>query len=204
MRCTVSAKALAAVLKFAAGAVPARTTIPIVSNIKIEASGRSLTIAATDLDQQHIAAVDVPNLSEPGAATVPGQRFADLIDRFPPAAEVTIKVEDCGQHCLISAGRGQWKLRILPAEEFPMLTQPDANAAAFTLPQAEAHRLVRRVEYAICDEETLYYLNGAHFHRQAGRLVVASTNGHVLAKILINLDPGQDLGVIVPARPSLP
>jgi DNA polymerase-3 subunit beta len=198
MRCVVNTKALAPGLKFAAQAIPNRTTIPIVGNIKIEANGTSLTITGTDLDQQHLASVDGLDLAEPGAATVPGGRFASLIAKLPPAADVTIRTE--ADQCLVSSGGGRWKLPTLLAEDFPVLTPPGADAAVFMLAQAEAQRLVRRLEHAISVEDTRYYLNGVHLHRQDGKLVGAATNGHLLVRIVIDLDPGQDLKVIVPAK----
>jgi DNA polymerase-3 subunit beta len=199
MRCNIGVKALAAALKFPARAIPNKVPAPIVGNARLDLDGTSLAITGTDLNQQHVAAVDVLDLAEPGAITVPGQRLSDLIGRLPPAAEVTVKVEDGGQHCLISSGRGRWKLPILPAADFPLLTPPGASAAVFTLPQAEARRLLRRLTHAIADDDR-YYLNGVHLHRADGKLIAVTTNGRALARIVIDLDPGQDLKVIVPTR----
>jgi DNA polymerase-3 subunit beta len=197
MRCTINVKAFATALKFATRVVPVRNTIPIVGNVKLEITGTSLAITGTDLDQQNVATVDVP-VSEPGATTVPGKRFADLIDRLPPDADVIMRVDD-GQF-LIACGRGRWKLPTLPAEDSPVLDPPGPDAAVFMLGETEARRLVRRVEHAICDEETRYYLNGVYLHRLDGKLVAVATNGHTLARTVIDLAPGLDLKAIVPKK----
>jgi DNA polymerase-3 subunit beta len=195
----INAKALAAAARLAAKATPARNTIPIVDNLKLEVSATTLTVDGTDLDIMHTATVEVVE-AEPGAVTVPGRRFADLIERLPPTAEVTVKVED--QVCAVSAGRRRWKFPTLPAEDFPVLEGPDAgaDAASLTWSKTEAARLVRRLAHAISTEKTRYYLNGVFLHRLDGRLVGAATNGHVLATTTFDIDPGEDLAVIAPAK----
>jgi DNA polymerase-3 subunit beta len=197
MRCVVNAKALATALKFAAKAIQGCNVIPIVGNVLIEASGTSLAITGTDLDQQHVANVHVLDLAEPSATTVPGARFANLIEKLPPDANVAVRTE--GDQALVTCGRGHWKLLTLPPEDFPVLGGPSADAAMFTLEQAAVRRLVRRVEHAISSDEMRYYLNGVYLHRLDGQLVAVSTDGRLLALHRIDCDPGH-LSIIVPKK----
>jgi DNA polymerase-3 subunit beta len=196
MRAVLAVKGLGDGLRFVARAIPNRVMSPVVANIKLEVRDASLVLTATDLNQQHTAVV--ANMAcEAGAITVPGQ-LADLISKLPPDAEVTIKTE--GDRCLISCGRGRWRLPTLPAGDFPVLDPPGAEAANFVLQQAEARRFVARLAHAVGDEETRYYLCGVHLHCHGGKPIAVATNGHVLAKISIDLDPGKDLGVIIPTK----
>jgi DNA polymerase-3 subunit beta len=196
MRCTASAKPLAAALKFASKTILGKAPIPLLACVKLTVSDTTLTAVGTDLDHEHSASVSTSDFAEAGATCVP-QRLADLVGRLPPAAEVTIRTE--GDTCIVSHARSRWKFKTLPTEDFPVLTPPGADAAAFTLAQAKARRLVQRLEHAICEDER-HYLKGIHLHRADGKLAAAATNGHTLACTIIDLDPGKDLGVILPVK----
>jgi DNA polymerase-3 subunit beta len=197
MRCTASAKALAAALRFASKTIISKTPVPLLACIKLTVGDMTLTAAGTDLDHEHTASVPTSDFPEPGAVCVPGKRFSDLIERLTPSAEATIRTE--GDTCTVFYGRSHWKFKTLPAEDFPVLTPPGTDAAAFTLGQNETRRLIRRLEHAIGDDDR-HYLAGIYLHRQDGRLTAASTDGHQLVCTTVDLNLGKDLGVIVPVR----
>ena len=130
--------------------------------------------------------------------TAPCVRLKNLIDALPPTAEVTLALD--GARLRVTSGRGRWSLPTLPALDFPVLTPPADAAATFTLPADEAQRLVQRVSFAISQEETRYYLNGAYLHATDGKLCAVATDGHRLSEMVIAVDPGSMPNVILPTK----
>jgi DNA polymerase-3 subunit beta len=196
MHARAGAKDLARAVKFAGEATPARTTIPIVGDLRIEVGAATLTVSGTDLDHEHRVTIPATDC-EPGAVTVPAARMA-LVNKLPATAAVTLKSED--DRCAISSGRGRWTLPSLNPDDWPVIKPVGDDAVSFRLSAAEATRLATRLEHAISTEEIRYYLNGIYMHREGDRLCAVAANGHVLASILIDIDPGYDLGVIIPKK----
>jgi len=196
MRATVTAGALAEALAFVAKAIPSRVVIPILRDTKIAVDAGALGLVTSDLDQEHASAIAATDC-EPGAAVVPCARLLKLVEALPAKAEITLKLTE--QRCSISSGRGGWHLPTLNPDDFPQLDGPK-DAASFVLAQAEARRVVHRLEHAQSDETNRYYLNGIHLARQGANLVAAATDSYTLAQTVIALDPGRDLDVIIPSK----
>jgi hypothetical protein len=101
---------------------------------------------------------------------------------------------------VIRSGSGRWRLPTLPEADFPHALETGPDAVRFTLSAADARRLHDRLHYAISDEETRYYLTGVNIQERDKKLACAATDGHMLAEILLDVDPKRDPSVIIPAR----
>jgi len=188
---------LAKALVFAAKPVPARSTMSILQHVRLAILGTRLEVTATDLDLEHRAIVEVTGAAD-GIAVVPAGRLAGLVSALPPDAGVELVLED--QALRIQCRRGRYRLPTLPAADFPPPLAVDPDAVAFTLQAADARALCDRLRYAASDEELRYYLTGVNVQEQHGRLVCVSTDGHRLAQVTLEVDPGRDLNVIMPAH----
>jgi DNA polymerase-3 subunit beta len=197
MKIALPAAELSAALGFIAEAVPTNTTVPMVRHCKLAIADSTLTTTATDLDIALIAEIKAAN-AEPGAVTAPCARLKKLIGQLPPKADVTLVAD--GERLRITSGRGRWSLPTLPVTDFPMLDPPAQDAATFVLPKEEARRLVQRVGFAICEEETRYYLNGIYLRAAEGELCAVATDGRRLSETRIAIDPGTMPGVILPTE----
>jgi DNA polymerase-3 subunit beta len=199
MRTLIKAKALADGLKVIGKAVPLRAPTLVLGCCRIEVDDdRMMRIAATGLDITHTVELSVLN-SEEGVTLVPARQLLDLVAKLAPGAEVSLEQSGDGP-CRVSSGRGRWTLPALAPADWPQSDPLDADAAAFVLAQADVKRLVTRLKSAISTEPTRYYLNGIHLHRQAGQLVAVATDGHRLARTVVDVDPGRDLTPIIPTE----
>ena len=83
--------------------VERRTTIPILSNVLLKASGQALQFKATDLERevQEQAPADV---SQPGAVTVPAHMLHDIVRKLPDGAQVEIKRDAEKERLTLSVG----------------------------------------------------------------------------------------------------
>ena len=202
MKMTIERAVLLKSLGHVQSVVERRNTIPILSNVKLEAGDGSVRLNATDMDLD-IVEEAVADVTTPGATTVSAHTLYDIVRKLPDGAQVNI--DGGGGQVILSAGRSRFTLASLSIDEFPVLSGGELPHQ-FTVAAAELRGLIDRTRFAISTEETRYYLNGIYLH-QADRdgttlLRAVATDGHRLASVEIPLPSGADgmPGVIVPRK----
>ncbi len=184
--------------------VERRNTIPILSNVQLEASSTALSLTATDLDLAIVEKAPA-KVEQVGATTVPAHTFHDIVRKLPEGAEVELTYHGAEGRLTLRAGRSEFSLACLPKEDFPVMAAGDLGFH-FNLSAAELRRLVDKTRFAISMEETRYYLNGIHLHAtKSGPQAVlraVATDGHRLARVEMPLPAGAAgmPGVIVPRK----
>ena len=182
MKLTIERAALLKCLGHVQSVVERRNTIPILSNVKIEAGDGKLALNATDMDLDIVESVDA-EVAEPGATTAPAHTLYDIVRKLPDGAQVVMEKEPEGQ-LVIKAGRSRFALSCLPTEDFPVLGSGELPHQ-FQMPVHDLNTLLDRTRFAISTEETRYYLNGIYLHEtQANGMAVlraVATDGHRLA-----------------------
>ena len=168
--------------------VERRTTIPILSNVKLDAEQGGISLTATDMDLLVVEQVDA-EVSQPGAATAPAHTLYDVVRKLPEGSLVTIEQQQGGPELTLRAGRSTFDLPCLPAADFPSMTD-EGLSHSFSLGAGELCRLIDRTRFAISTEETRYYLNGIHLHAFEDRLRAVATDGHRLARVEAPLPDG--------------
>ncbi|MCW0235250.1 MAG: DNA polymerase III subunit beta [Ferrovibrio sp.] len=191
MNITVQRADLARVLGAVTRVVERRNTIPILSNVLLDASADTLTVRATDLDIE-IAATLPASITKHGSITVDAGKLGDFVKR---AAGETIDIALADDTLSLKAGRNRAKLPTLPADDYPTLnvgeftTEFDLDLAEFVAP----------IAYAQSDEATRYYLCGTFLHSTADGLTAVATTGHVLAR-RTGADVGEVPASIIPKK----
>jgi len=203
MKITIERSELIKSLGHVQSVVERRNTIPILSNVKIEAAEGRLTLNATDMDLDMVDSVGA-NVETPGAITVSAHTLYDIVRKLPEGSQVELNASGDGQMQL-SAGRSRFTLSCLPTDEFPVLSGGELPHN-FNVTAAELRSLIDRTKFAISTEETRYYLNGIYLHK-ADRdgvdvLRAVATDGHRLASVEAPLPTGSENmpGVIVPRK----
>lgn len=203
MKITIERSELIKSLGHVQSVVERRNTIPILSNVKIEAAEGRLTLNATDMDLDMVDSVGA-NVEIPGAITVSAHTLYDIVRKLPEGSQVELNASSDGQMQL-SAGRSRFTLSCLPTDEFPVLSGGELPHN-FNVTAAELRSLIDRTKFAISTEETRYYLNGIYLHK-ADRdgvdvLRAVATDGHRLASVEAPLPAGSENmpGVIVPRK----
>lgn len=193
--------ALLPALALANRVVERRNTITVLGNMLLRAAKGMLTLQATDLDMQ--VSVDRPcTLAGPSfETTLPAQHLHDIVRKLPDGCEVTLTGDE--REWTVSAARSRFRLPCLPASDFPVMQPVDA-ATAFTLPAETLRHVIDAVHFAISTEETRYYLNGIHLHRDGENdLVAVATDGHRLARAPLRLAEPLDLPPIIVPRKTV-
>lgn len=200
---SVERSSLLRALSHVQSVVEKRSTIPVLSNVKLEIEGDKLRLTATDMEIAITETIPV-KAGESGATTLSAQILYDIIRKLPEGAEVEFNAAKQGQ-VEVKAGRSKFKLLSLPVDTFPALEQNDLPHK-FTLSAKDLRALIDKVRFAISNEETRYYLNGIYLHtgEENGSAVLrtASTDGHRLARVSVNLPQGAaDIpGIIIPKK----
>jgi DNA polymerase-3 subunit beta len=198
MKLSVSKEKLLEGLQTVQNVVSTRTTLPILSNVLLEAADGQLRLTTTDLDVGMRGAIDV-TIEKPGAATLPARRLFTIV-RELPSAEILLEV-DSKSVASIRCGPSFFKIHGLPQEEFPPLPKFE-GAKTFTLRQKDLKDGLRKTAYAISTDETRYVLNGILLSFKDNKLTLVATDGRRLALVDIELEfpRSHEVDIILPTK----
>jgi DNA polymerase-3 subunit beta len=202
MKATIERSTLLKGLSHVQSVVERRNTIPILSNVLIEATADgTLKLMATDLDLQInesvAAAVDTP-----GATTVSAHTLFDIARKLPEGSQVQLAAAE-GKMTIV-AGRARFQLGTLPRDDFPVIAEGELPVQ-FELPAETLKQIIDKTRFAISTEETRYYLNGIFWHvADDGQPVLkaAATDGHRLARVTLPRPDGAEgmPDIIIPRK----
>lgn len=178
MEFTVSKSDLVRELNLSQGVVEKKTTIPILSNVLVEATEDRVILTATDLELG-IRCSCPARVSKPGAGTIPARKLLDYV-RLLPEGDVQIKFQENHWASLIS-GRSRTRIAGMSRESFPELPQMPDVIAQF--PVGTLAAMISRTIFAISMEESRFTLNGSLLHIRPGQLTMVATDGHRLAMV---------------------
>jgi len=178
MEFTVSKANLVRELSFSQGVVEKKTTIPILSNVLIEASGDRITLTATDLELG-IRTSCPARVKKQGSTTIPARRLLDYV-RLLPDSDIDVKVAE-NQWASITCGRAKTRIAGMSRESFPEL--PEMPEVLAEIPAKMLSTMIAKTIFAISAEETRFTLNGALFILKPDGLVMVATDGHRLAVV---------------------
>jgi DNA polymerase-3 subunit beta len=205
MKLTIERSALLKSLGHVQSVVERRNTIPILSNVRLDAGDdEKLHLTATDMDLAVIEAAPA-NVVQSGATTTSAQMLYDIVRKLAEGAQVEISLIQDGGKLEICSGRSRFMLACLPVEDFPVMAEGELDHR-FTISASDLKRLIDKTGFAISTEETRYYLNGIYLHAVDGEgakcLRAVATDGHRLARVDTTLPAGAENipGVIIPRK----
>ena len=201
MKATIERATLLKSLGHVQSVVERRNTIPILSNVLIEASENGLRLMATDLDLQIVEQI-AAQVETPGATTVSAHTLFDIARKLPEGSQVQIHAAE--GKMLVAAGRARFNLQTLPREDFPVIAEGELPTR-FDLPAETLKQIIDKTRFAISTEETRYYLNGIFLHVADDTtpvLKAAATDGHRLARVTVPRPDGAEgmPDVIIPRK----
>ena len=170
--------------------------LPVLSGVRVELAGSRLQLTGSDLDLTISVEATVSGDTD-GIAVLPARLASEVVRALEPGA-VTVAVD--GDEAEITAGRSQFSLRLLPADEFPRLAEPPADAV--TLASADLATALTQVVKAASGDDSRPILTGVLLAAEEGGLRLVATDSYRLAVRDIRgasvLREGQS--VLVPSR----
>lgn len=168
-------------LSWVQSVVDRKTTMPILSNVLLEAKGSSLNLTATDLEVG-ISGVVAADVKEPGSVTVPARGLYEVVKNLPNQM-VTLKTKE-NNWIEVTCAKSRFKLVGLDAKEFPQLPKKE-EGVEFQLDGKILLEMIQKVDFAISTDETRYNLNGilveAGEENGKNSFKMVATDGHRLS-----------------------
>lgn len=178
MEFTVSKSDLVRELSLSQGVVEKRTTIPILSNVLIEAKEDSIALTATDLELG-IRCRCPARVHKPGSGTIPARKLLDYV-RLLPDADLQVKFHENSWASLV-CGRSRTRIAGMSRESYPEL--PTAPEPVAEIPVGILAGMIARTIFAISAEESRFTLNGCLLSLRPGTITMVATDGHRLALV---------------------
>ena len=178
--------------------VSTRTTLPILSNVLVQAASGGLSLTTTDLDVAVRCKVEA-DVSKAGSTTLPARRLFSILKEVV-APEIEVEVDDRNA-AAIRCGTSFYKIMGLPEEEFPRF--PEAGTAkALKIEQSVLRGMLKKTAYAVSSDETRYVLNGVFMGFKGDKLTAVATDGRRLAltEHEIEVPKGGETELIVPTK----
>ncbi len=178
--------------------VGSKATMPILSNVLIEADEEYLSLTTTNLDLGIRCRIKA-TITETGAITLPVRRLATIV-RELPSLDVEVETSS-GHQTKIASGASRFRIMGMAKDEFPPLPE-FSDERQFDLGQDELSEMLKSVSYAQSTDETRYILNGVYFRFEEGKLILVATDGRRLALTSqdLEVEAGQAGSLILPAK----
>lgn len=198
MRFTIAREKLQDGLSAVIATVPAKTTLPVLSNILLETNERGIRLSGTDLDMA-VSTEVTADVETQGAITVPAKKLAEIVRELPSAP---VRMSAVGeQKITLECGRSRFRLLGLPRDEFP--TFPVVKfSESWRIKSGELQKLIAHTAFAVSTEESRPILNGVLWELRGDKMRMVATNGHRLAKIDVPVSGqnGRSEDLIIPPK----
>ncbi|NIA14483.1 MAG: DNA polymerase III subunit beta [Nitrospiraceae bacterium] len=198
MQITISRQDLLDTVNKVKTVVSAKSALPILSHILMEARESSLKLSATDLKVSIECEVDC-TVEQPGSLTVSSQRLAGILSELPNE-DITLKLGD-NNIIELSCGRINTKLFSMAPEEFPPIRAFE-GVEPLVLPQPMLKTMFDKTSFAICTDQARYNLTGLLFELADGHLSVVATDGRRMsfATESEGIPEGINVKVVIPGK----
>ena len=190
MKFNVNQQDLQKSLNYSQGVIEKRSTLPILSNILLDASNSKLTLTATDLDLIFIHEINNVEIIEEGKTTTPSSIMYDIIRKFSSGKKINLSLSSENKLQLESE-KSIFHLNCINASEFP-LTDENFNQNEFSIKSKQLLKLLNKCKFSTSNDETRHYLSGIFFHQtqieDKSFLTAAATDSHrmSISKLRLN------------------
>jgi DNA polymerase-3 subunit beta len=178
MNFSISREALLRPLTLVAGVVERRQTLPVLSNVLIQADDDQVALTGTDLEVELIGRTTAGQVDAPGTTTLPARKLMDICKSLPEQAEIHFSLEE--GRAVVRSGRSRFVLSTLPAAEFPSI-EDTQESFELSLPRSTLKLLIDSTSFAMAQQDVRYYLNGMLLELRSHLVRAVATDGHRLA-----------------------
>ena len=187
-------------------AVASRTTIPILTGIKITATANGVTLTGSDSDTSIESFIpleedgnEIVEIKRPGSIVLQARFFNEIVKKLP-LDDVEISVEN-GFQTMIRSGKAEFNLNGLNADEYPHLPQIEEENI-ITIPTDLLKALIRQTVFAVSASETRPILTGVNWKIENENIICTATDSHRLAlrKAKVQTTSQESYNVVIPGK----
>ena len=158
--------------------VERRHTLPILSNLLLEAKKNSIQLTATDLEMQISLSIESAFNGEL-STTISAKKLLDICRSLPEGVDIDMVSND--SRITVKAGKSRFNLQTLPAADYPVMTKVAGDNTQIKISQIAFKKLLKQVEFAMAQQDIRYYLNGLLLEVNENKLNLVGTDGHRLS-----------------------
>ena len=186
-------------LGHAYGVIEKKTTLPILSNILIEAKNSKIKITATDLDIIYSEDISPQELKKEGSTTTSAGVLYDILRKLEPNSRIDLSLQNENKLKLVSKN-SKFNLLCIPANNFP-ISDENFDGKTLEVSSQKFLKLLNKARISISSDETRHYLNGIYFHKtildQKSFLTGVATDSHRLSSSSLEIDQSMDFEPII-------
>ena len=190
MKFNLNQQDLQQALNYCQGVIEKRSTLPILSNILLEAKNSKLTLTATDLDLIFIHQINNIEVLEEGKTTTTSSIMYDIVRKFSSGKKINLTLNNTNKLHLESE-KSVFNLNCINASEFP-LTDENFNQNEFMIESKKLLKLLNKCKFSVSNDETRHYLSGIYFHQteveEKNYLTAVATDSHRMSISKIRID----------------
>ncbi len=190
MKFNVNQQDLQQALNYCQGVIEKRSTLPILSNILLDAKNSKLKITATDLDLIFIHEISNIEIHEEGQTTTTSSIMYDIVRKFTQGKKINLTLTDPSKLHLESE-KSNFNLNCISASEFP-LTDENFENNEFSISSKKFLKLLNKCKFSISNDETRHYLSGIYLHQTEVEdkyyLTAVATDSHRMSISKLRLD----------------
>ena len=199
MKFNVNQQDLQQALNYCQGVIEKRSTLPILSNILLDASNSKLTITATDLDLIFIHQLNNVEILEEGKTTTTSSIMYDIIRKFNSGKKINLSLTDISK-LQVESEKSIFNLNCISATEFP-LTDENFNQNEFIIKSKQLLKLLNKCKFSVSNDETRHYLSGIYLHQteveDKNYLTAVATDSHRMSVSKVRLEKQIDFDPII-------
>ena len=199
MKFNVNQQDLQQALNYCQGVIEKRNTLPILSNILLDAHNTKLTITATDLDLIFIHQIDNIEVFEEGKTTTISSLMYDIVRKFSSGKKINLNLTESSKLHL-EYEKSLFNLNCISASEFP-ITDENFDENQFSINSKQLLKLLNKCKFSVSNDETRHYLSGIYFHQtnveDKNYLTAVATDSHRMSISKIRLDKKIDFEPII-------
>ena len=177
MKLAISRETLLGPLTQVFGAIEAKQTLQVLSNVLIKAEADHIQLTGTDLEVELVASFAHP-VDTPGMATLPARKLLDICKSLPANTEIRLTVD--GNKATLIGGKSRFTLATLPVDDFPVLDEIEVSDH-WQMTEKEFKQLLQGSAFAMANQDVRYYLNGILLETRKNLMRCVATDGHRLS-----------------------
>ena len=190
MKFNVNQQDLQQALNYCQGVIEKRSTLPILSNILMNAEKSNLILTATDLDLIFIHKIQNVEVMEEGKTTTTSSTMYDIVRKLTSGKKINLTLTDASKLHLESE-KSIFNLNCMSASEFP-LTDENFDENQFSIKSKQLLKLLNKCKFSVSNDETRHYLSGIYFHQteveDKNYLTAVATDSHRMSISKIRLE----------------
>ena len=199
MKFKVNQQDLQEALSFCQGVIEKRSTLPILSNILMDAQNLELTLTATDLDLIFIHKINNVEILEEGKTTTTSSIIYDIVRKFTSGKKINLNLID-NNKLHLESDKSIFNLNCISPSEFP-LTDENFSENQFTMKSKHLLKLLNKCKFSISNDETRHYLSGIYLHQtefeDKNYLTAVATDSHRMSISKVRLEQKIDFEPII-------